>query len=79
MPKVGSQVDTPDGRGTVAEVAVLAGKVKVKFTAEDGAVTFGNYEASALKYRRPDHHRKEDKKKKGEKIAVETAENEKNT
>ncbi len=79
MPKVGSQIDTPDGRGTVAEVAVLAGKVKVKFTAEDGTVTFGNYDASALKFRRPDHPRKDDRKKKGEKAAVKTAENEKNT
>ncbi len=71
MPKVGSTVETPDGKGTVAEVAVLAGKVKVKFTAEDGTVTFNNYDAAALKPRRVDRPAREDRKKKGEKTVKE--------
>ncbi len=67
LPKVGSHIDTPDGRGQVAEVAVLAGKIKVKFTAEDGTVTFGNYDAAVLKPRRADRSAGSEKKKKGEK------------
>ncbi len=71
MPKVGSTVETPDGKGTVAEVAVLAGKVKVKFTAEDGTITFNNYDAAALRSRRADRPAREDRKKKGDKAVKE--------
>ncbi len=63
LPKVGSGVDTPAGRGVVAETAILTGKVKVRFTAEDGATTFETYDAKELKFQRPARHHKEEKSK----------------
>ncbi len=53
LPKVGAHVDSPKGRGVVAELSVLTGKVKVKYTADDGTVTFETYDARELKYQRP--------------------------
>ncbi len=49
MPRVGSQIETPNGRGVVAETAPLTGKVKVKFTNEEGSVTFDTFLAEDLK------------------------------
>ena len=43
MPKVNSQVDTPDGRGAVAENDALRAEVKVKFLADDGGISFKRY------------------------------------
>ncbi len=36
-PKVNSYVDTPSGRGTVCDVSLLSGKIKVKMDNTDGA------------------------------------------
>ena len=36
-PRVGSYVDTPSGRGTVCDVSLLTGKIKVKMDDTDGA------------------------------------------
>lgn len=36
-PRVGSYVDTPSGRGTVCDVSLLTGKIKVKMDNTDGA------------------------------------------
>ena len=49
MPRVGSQIETPNGRGVVAETAPLTGKIKVKFTNEEGSVTFDTFLAEDLK------------------------------
>lgn len=49
MPRVGSQIVTPGGKGTVAETAPLTGKVKVKFTNEEGNVSFETFPAEDLK------------------------------
>ncbi|MBQ7934869.1 MAG: stage 0 sporulation family protein [Clostridia bacterium] len=62
MPKVGAGVDTPNGRGVVAETAVLTGKVKVRFTAEDGNVTFETYDVQDLKFQKPPRPQKDSKK-----------------
>ncbi len=35
-PRVGSYVETPDGKGTVAEVGLLTGKLKVALDGNDG-------------------------------------------
>ena len=43
MPKVNSQVETPDGRGAVAENDALRAEVKVKFLADDGGISFKRY------------------------------------
>ncbi len=76
MPKMGAQIDTPSGRGQVAEVMTLGGKVKVKFTAEDGTVTFEIFDVNDLapksrqpREERPRRHR--EKKDKSEQPAGE--------
>lgn len=52
LPSVGSTVKTPDGRGTVAEVATITGMVKVKFTNEEGETSFSLYPADELKFQK---------------------------
>ena len=48
LPHRGTPVETPDGRGIVADVATLKGEVRVKF--EDGdSVRFGNYKLGDFK------------------------------
>ena len=64
LPKVGAGVETPNGRGVVTEVATLTGKVKVRFTAEDGIVTFDTFDAKDLKFQRPARPAQKDEKKK---------------
>lgn len=49
LPKTGTQVETPGGKGTVTELSVLTGKVKVRFTSEDGTVTFETYDAQDVR------------------------------
>ncbi len=66
LPKVGAHVETPDGKGTVAEVATLTGKIRVKFTDEEGNLSFNTYDAKDLKFPRPQPQRKENKKKEKE-------------
>lgn len=53
LPKVGNQVESPKGKGVVAELSVLTSKVKVKYTAEDGTVTFETYDARDLRWQKP--------------------------
>ncbi len=53
LPKVGNHVDSPKGKGVVAELSVLTGKVKVKYTAEDGTVTFDTFDARELQWQKP--------------------------
>lgn len=53
-PKRGAVVDTPEGRGTVVDVALLTGKLKVKLDRfEDGApVSFNRDEVIPVKNNR---------------------------
>ncbi|PWM38639.1 MAG: stage 0 sporulation protein [Clostridiales bacterium] len=49
IPKVGTPVETPAGRGTVVETAVLTGTVKVRYPAEDGTFTFETLSAKDVR------------------------------
>ena len=44
VPRVGKEVLTPDGRGTVAEIAVIREKIKVRIPVKDGATEFREYD-----------------------------------
>ncbi|MBO5908783.1 MAG: hypothetical protein J6Q67_03250, partial [Clostridia bacterium] len=35
-PKVGSYVDTPEGKGTVSDISLLTGKIKVSLDGSEG-------------------------------------------
>lgn len=49
-PRVGSTVDTPDGRGTVVEASLLTGKLKVKTDEEsDATKTFNRGEVKPVR------------------------------
>lgn len=50
MPKLNSEVDTPDGIGTVVYQDFLKQKVSIKFTNKDGGSTIKDYELSLLKH-----------------------------
>ena len=69
LPKVNAAVETPKGRGVVVETAILTGKVKVRFSDEEGNVSFDTFDAKELKFQRPPRPMKDAKKK--EKEAVE--------
>lgn len=44
VPRVGKEVVTPDGRGTVSDIAVIREKVKVRVPGKDGATEFREYD-----------------------------------
>ncbi len=44
VPRVGKEVLTPDGRGTVAEISVVREKVRVRFPGKDGAPEYREYD-----------------------------------
>jgi len=48
-PRVGSVVSTKDGKGTVCDVSILKGTLKVKFEGSDDSVTFGVYNKEDVK------------------------------
>ena len=52
MPKIGSEVGTPDGKGTVASVNMLKMQVKVKIDDKNGGWIFKDYPASELRYKK---------------------------
>ncbi len=54
-PKAGAEIDTPDGRGTVVSVALLRGKVRVRFD-NDGEVSIKDFDVDVLngKVREPE-------------------------
>lgn len=49
MPKIGSDVLSPDGKGTVLGVNMLTNNVKVKIECKDGSVLFKDYKLEELK------------------------------
>ena len=52
MPKVGSDVGTPEGKATVASLDMLRLQVKVKISDGNGGWIFKDYPASELRYKR---------------------------
>ncbi|MGN0814417.1 MAG: stage 0 sporulation family protein [Candidatus Coproplasma sp.] len=59
VPKVGSEVGTPDGKGTVVNVNMLKMEVKVRIEQGD-AVSYHDYKADQLKFRRGGQDKIED-------------------
>lgn len=49
MPKLGSEVTTPEGKATVVSVNMLTNKVHVKVEGKDGALTYKDYDLAELK------------------------------
>jgi len=74
VPRVGTQVETPSGRGSVVETAVLTGSVKVRIPAEDGSYTFETLSAAEVRPVKSARPIKEERPKKEQKTAVETPE-----
>ncbi len=66
LPKVGSTVDTPSGKGQVAETAALTGMVKVRFPQEDGSFSFETFKADQLKGAGRSNHRDQKEQKPAE-------------
>lgn len=59
VPKVGSEVETPDGKGHVVSVNMLKMDVKVKIEQKD-SVVYKDYTADQIKFRRGGAHAKEE-------------------
>lgn len=54
VPKLGSEVGTPDGKGTVVNIDMLKMKVRVRIEdKQKDSVTFNDYDVEQLKFRRP--------------------------
>lgn len=68
-PAPGSLVDTPDGKGTVADVNVLKRELRVKFTDGEDNVSFKTYAVKSVKLLRGTYGLKE--KKSGKKETTE--------
>ena len=60
VPKVGSEVGTPEGKGTVVNVNMLKMEVKVKIEQKD-SVTYRDYKPEELKFKRCEKGAKEEK------------------
>ena len=52
MPKIGSEVGTPDGKASVVANNMLKMLVRVKFEAKDGSISYKEYKLSDLKIKR---------------------------
>ncbi len=61
MPKVGSEVGTPEGRATVASVNMLKMQVKVKIDDKNGGLIFKDYPVEDIRFKRNNQAEKEDK------------------
>ena len=53
MPKVGSEVGTPEGRGIVASVNMLKMTVKVKIDDQNGGLLYKDFALEEVKFKRP--------------------------
>lgn len=62
VPKVGSEVGTPDGKGIVVNVNMLKMEVKVRIEQGD-AVSYHDYKAEQLKFRRGGQDKSDDDEK----------------
>lgn len=73
VPKVGSEADTPEGRGTVINVNMLKMQVKVKLEHND-TVTYRDFDVSDIKFRKGCKDRQEDASDAEEQAAPQAAE-----
>lgn len=71
MPKVGSEVSTPDGKGTVASVNMLKLVVRVK-QEKDGSLTYKDYPLDSIRFRGKKGAEEEEPEDFEEEIAEET-------
>lgn len=63
MPKIGSEVGTPEGRATVASVNMLKMEVKVKIDDKNGGLIFKDFPVSEIRFKKnnqPEREEKED-------------------
>ena len=60
VPKVGSEVGTPDGRGIVASVNMLKMLVKVKIDDMNGGLIYKDFAADEIKFKKPNVPQKDD-------------------
>jgi len=60
VPKVGSEVGTPDGKGTVVSVNMLKMQVKVKIDDKNGGLIFKDFPVDELRFRKNVQADKED-------------------
>ena len=65
VPKVGSEVETPEGKGHVVSVNMLKMEVKVKIEQKD-AVTYRDFPADKIKFRRGGAPAKDEEEEKAE-------------
>ena len=49
MPKLGSEVTSPDGKATVISVNMLTNVVKVKIESKDGSLVYKDFQLEELK------------------------------
>lgn len=62
MPKIGSEVTTPDGKGTVVNVNMLKMEVRVRIDDKEKDIfTYHDFPVSALKFKTPHRSEKEEK------------------
>ena len=61
MPKVGSEVGTPEGRGTVASVNMLKMQVKVKIDDKNGGLIFKDFPVEEVRFKKNNQPEKESK------------------
>ena len=66
MPKVGGQVATPEGNGTVVSNNMLKFLVKVKIEKPDGALVYKDFALSDVKFSNTQHHEDDEKLSKEE-------------
>jgi cell fate regulator YaaT (PSP1 superfamily) len=59
VPKIGSEVTTPDGKGMVVNVNMLKMQVKVKIEDKD-SVSYHDYDVDKIKFKRPAQNDKSD-------------------
>lgn len=60
MPKTGSEVGTPEGKGTVVSVNMLKMTVKVKIDDHNGGLIFKDFPAEDIRFRKGQQQEKED-------------------
>ncbi|MBE5822149.1 MAG: stage 0 sporulation protein [Clostridiales bacterium] len=51
FPKVGQKVKTPDGEGTVLQIAVLQDKLKIKFNRPNEDIAYKTYDISEIEFK----------------------------
>lgn len=62
VPKIGSEADTPDGRGTVVSVNMLKMLVKVRIDDKSGGMIYKDFPVSEIRFKKPaDKDRKDEK------------------